>query len=195
MDKIKLYSALVLTTAIIATSGNSYAIGEKNKWNITWGGLSYVIHEDQTKPVAPNDRNRDSNYGYLALGYRIYDRVHAEVEYARKVNDIVHNGTQYDVTSQSAMGNVIFEVIPGAVFNPYVGGGAGYTFFDKDQGGGGTLTYQGMAGVEINFVDWLALNVGYRYVGWQESKVKLGGDDYALGDARQSFDLAFKFRF
>lgn len=149
----------------------------------------------------------DANSGFaggLALGVRRGDFLSLEHEFTYRHNDwrdLQFQGSALDlddfqmavdggIRSYASMSNLKLE-LPGRWIRPYVGGGAGFAFFDSSLADIDTassldlsfpsFTYQGIAGVAWSLFPRLEVFTEYRYFAMTPVEFRVGLEGESLG--------------
>ena len=166
------------------------------------------------QPYAWEFNQEDDWAGFARLGYQLNDHWRVELEVGYRSGDIesVRGGSNQaviglctpgvtrttgspacgspdgDLSSWTVMGNVIYDILPGSVLNPYIGAGIGANHVKMDVLGQfsnipGTVTtanalqnlevddsdtafaYQLIAGLAWKATDQLSIDLTYRYLG------------------------------
>jgi opacity protein-like surface antigen len=166
---IRAFTFFIVFLALAFAGGSSYA---KSNY-IQFGGLNTeVIGRDDLRQTGNADSrfSNDRDLGvFVAIGTRVMARVRAEIEASVRRYEMQISANDNDrYYAKTAMGNVIFDIPVTTSVQPYIGGGAGYTYYGNDIGLGkkdnsAGFTYQGMAGMTFKFSELSSMNIGYRY--------------------------------
>jgi OOP family OmpA-OmpF porin len=157
------------------------------------GGLNWLL----------NSNNYNFDLGYAVGGVIGYDFVGPRVElegmyrnnYGRANFNFGNffgniNGT---VDQLSAMVNVLYDFLPGAMITPYIGAGAGIAFVTPAANGcslcSTQFAYQGMIGVGWNATQNVRVNLEGRYYGTTNG----GGLQYQNNNITAMLGVTYKF--
>lgn len=166
------------------------------RWYVGFTGfVVFLRDQDLTRrsstTTVTDTYTTDRGYAWgINAGYRITPTLRAELEYARRENDLeslnggppnIPNNTRALQKSNAYMANVYYDFINDSRFTPYLGAGVGMamvkapvkddTFqqFFKER----VLAYQFMAGVAYELdIDFnpITFNLGYRYFTGQDAE-------------------------
>lgn len=189
--------ALLLTAAAVASAP---ALAEEAPTNgpdgvyatVFAGGsfASETVTTAQLDPYAEKVYPLEYEPGFIfggALGISIVDNVRAEVELSYMAYSDATIGDETLIATTRAfdlLGNIWLDLDTGGSFTPYVGGGVGFGHHEASMPNEGDwlnyaatgLVYQVGAGVRMDVAEGVALDLGYRFRGFDGSSVTLGGE-------------------
>ncbi len=144
------------------------------------GGLNWMLNNTVTAPNLPGSPSFQVSptTGWAAGGVVGYDfvgpRVELEGVYRQNPTNVKVPGTAlaYQVGQLGVMANLLYDFLPGALLNPYIGAGAGVGFVDGDSGLSSTqFAYQGIIGVGYMVNEYIRVNLDGRYYGTTNPQV------------------------
>lgn len=192
---------LAVAALVAAVSVPSLALAETTYpiyrgWYASLGaGLNINRDSEFTGPAVPGfEADHDLGFaGIGAVGYNFgHVRLEGELGYRRNGVDQYRNpgvAGSGDTDAITILGNVVYDFLPDARINPYIGAGIGAARvnFDSHRRAGAAfvddsdwvLAYQGILGVNYKLAPQTLISLDYRYLGTSDADVttSLGAAD------------------
>ena len=150
--------------AVATTTNGLYAFGDV--------GMSWLRDADTGGTTYQSDTGLAIAFG---AGWGFGNGFRAEAEFSHRGNDV--SNAHGDISADSMMANVYYDIGTGTRFTPYVGVGTGFSRVDFNDVGNRindsdlVWAYQAIGGLTYQIADQWKLDANYRYFGTETPDV------------------------
>ncbi len=188
----KLLSTLVAAALLAGLSGGAQAMeGWYGRADVGYS-VDGQVDGSFSNGETTRGQSADLDDGWMAdigIGHAYGNGVRAELELARRNNDI--NLLNEDADATSLMLNGLYDFNRDGRFQPYVGVGVGYANVEISNFDDSQFAWQAMAGLGIELSSRLMFDIGYRF--FSVDGLDLGGIDTDYEHQAVTLGLRYQF--
>ena len=201
-------AALGLLVTSVSAEANDWRSGLYIKGSAGWN----ITRDQDYNNAGSAETELDDGYALSgAVGYKYHNGLRAELEIAYRNNDVDSHksngatlaGPGGEVDSVAFMANGYYDIENDTAITPYVGAGIGFAVVDVDgYNNAGTsivsdddtvFAYQGIAGVDFEVQDNVALFTEYKYFATSDVDVQAAGGSTDMNYDNHSIMAGVKF--